>query len=657
MTDRGVLVGLSAGALGAERRPGPRASPPLSGRRGRTAVIGLQFLGGRAHPVSASGLLPGRVNWLVGRRSAWRTNIPTYEAVTYHGVFPGIDAVFHGRGGRLEYDFRVGAGARLQSIALGVTGARSLRLGRDGELVLSTAAGELIQPRPLIYQQAAPARRLVDGGWRLVHGRLGFWARGYDSRRPLVIDPTLAYSTYLGGSNGPAYGNGIAVDGSGDAYVVGTAYSGDFPTTAGAFQTTNHAVSGANAFVTKLNSTGTALVYSTYLGGTTRATGTGPAVDSGNGIAVDGRGDAYVVGTTASDDFPTTPGAYQTTNHTGGGGTNTVNAFVTKLNPAGTGLVYSTYLGGSGTEHEGDSANAVAVDGHGNAYVTGVTASRDFPTTAGAYQTANNSTLDVPGNAFVTKVNADGTTLGYSTYLGESGTGIAVDAGGQAYVVGHSAFVTELAPTGGAVVFSSYLGGSGNGGPDSASGIVLDCSGGAYVTGTTGSSDFPTTPAAYQTTKHTAGSAAFAAKLIVGTAPSSSCPSGGGNQPPPLGGGPQPPPKAKRHALRALVVHVTPHRAQGPPYRYLISGRIVLPRGVSKRAGCRGHLREHIQRGHLTIAVRRTNVTRNCTHRLRVTLPSRRGLGHNGRLGIIVRFLGNAALKPKTGRPAMVFYG
>jgi hypothetical protein len=242
----------------------------------------------------------------------------------------------------------------------------------------------------------------------------------------------LAYSTFLGGAS-TDQGSGIAVDGAGNAYVTGWTVSADFPTTPGAFDTT---AAGADAFVTKLNPAGSALVYSTYLGGA--------STDQGSGIAVDGAGNAYVTGFTFSADFPTTPGAFDTTFNPG-----TFDAFVTKLNPAGSALVYSTYLGGAST----DQGFGIAVDGAGNAYVTGLTVSADFPTTPGAFDT----TFNGGGDAFMTKLN----------------------------------------PAGSALVYSTYLGGASN---DQGSGIAVDGAGNAYVTGSTFSADFPTTPGAFDTT-------------------------------------------------------------------------------------------------------------------------------------------------------------
>ncbi len=343
------------------------------------------------------------------------------------------------------------------------------------------------------------------------------------------LDPTgsaLVYSTYLGGS-GDDLGSGIAVDAAGNAYVAGGA-STNFPTTAGAFQTTFASTSAINldVFVTKLNPTGSAPVYSTYIGGS--------GGDSGTGIAVDSAGNAYVTGGTNSANFPTTAGAFQTT-FVNAFDTDT-DAFVTKLDSTGSTLVYSTYLGGSSTE----SGAGIAVDASGSAYVTGRTESFDFPTTPGAFQPAAANSLS---DAFVTKFDPAGSALVYSTRLSGSandvGSGIAVDAAGNAWVTGATfsddfpttpgafqfthvggwdVFVTKVNPAGSALVYSTYLGGSGpvpqhGDGSDEGYGIALDTAGNAYVTGTTISSNFPTTPGAFQPAL--AGSRdAFVAKFV-----------------------------------------------------------------------------------------------------------------------------------------------
>ena len=346
------------------------------------------------------------------------------------------------------------------------------------------------------------------------------------------LNPTgsgLVYSTYLGGSADDR-GDGIAIDTAGNAYMTGSTSSTNFPTTPGAFKTT---FGGGvdeffphDAFVTKLNPTGSGLVYSTYLGGS--------GDDSGLGIAVDPAGNAYVTGDTDSADFPTTLAAFQPALD------GPCDAFVTKLNLTGSGLVYSTYLGGSGCEGGG----GIAVDAAGQPYVTGQTDSTNFPTTPGAFQTANAGSAD----AFVTKLNPTGSGLVYSTYLGgsgfEGGQGIALDTSPMpnAYVIGTTgstnfpttpnafqptfaggppdgdAFVTKLNPTGSGLIYSSYLGGSGQ---DRGNDIALDAlpNPNAYVTGSTRSTDFPTTPGAFQTTNGGGLKDAFVAKIAEAAVP------------------------------------------------------------------------------------------------------------------------------------------
>ena len=360
---------------------------------------------------------------------------------------------------------------------------------REAILHCKTDNGEILQYKPMVYQEVdGDAKKLLSGHYVLTgKHELGFQVAGYDASRPLIIDPVLAYSTYIGGSS-TEFGRGIAVDLGGNAYVAGLTASTDFPTV-NRLQPVS--VDSEDAFVMKLNSTGSALVYSTYFGGS--------GSDDAMGIAVDLAGNAYVTGVSYSTDFPTTPGALGTPLNDRG------NAFVTKLNPTGSGLVYSTYLGGSDL----DQGNGIAVDLAGNAYVTGFTGSTDFPTTAGAFQTTNDGQ-----RAFVAKLNLTGSALVYSTYLGgsdggEVGGGITVDTFGNAYVTGHTGaidfptvnplqpelkggvdvFVSKLNPAGTGLVYSTFLGGSGS---DGAAGIAVDSAGNAYVTGSTDSTDFPT---------------------------------------------------------------------------------------------------------------------------------------------------------------------
>jgi len=459
---------------------------------------------GAARKALASGIdeLPGKANYFIGRDpSKWRRDVPTYGKVRYQNVYPGIDLVYYGNQRQLEYDFVLAPGANPNKIVLGFKGADKLEIDAEGSLVLHASGGDIRQHKPVIYQDIDGVRRDIAGGYvRKDAKRVGFQVAAYDASRPLIIDPVvLSYSTYLGG-NGGDFGAAIAVDAGGNAYVTGNTSSTDFPTTAGAFQVSFGGNIDGDAFVTKLNSTGTALVYSTYLGGID--------YDSGSGITVDTEGNAYVTGYTRSNNFPITAGAFQTTfaDPAGSG-----NVFVTKIDPTGGALVYSTYLGGSGDEQFSGARNGIALDSSGSAYVTGSTRSADFPITAGAFQSVHSGAFD---NPFVTKLDPTGSALIYSTFLGEgTGQGIAVDSNGSAYVIGNvqgpfpttsgavqrtggRVFVTKLDPAGTTLIYSTLLGG----GREAGEAIAVDAEGNAYVTGYTYSASFPTTPGAFQPT-------------------------------------------------------------------------------------------------------------------------------------------------------------
>jgi hypothetical protein len=383
-----------------------------------SALLRIKLVGANPAPqLTGFDELPGTANYFIGNDpKKWHTDVPTYAKVKYHAVYPGVDLVYYGNQRQLEHDFIVAPGADPRLISLRLEGAKKLSLDLHGDLVLKTQNGEIRFQKPVIYQKVDGGRQEIAGAYKLKgKNRVGFEVAAYDVTKPLVVDPTLVYSTYLGGSSYDL-GQAIAVDSAGSAYVTGSSQSTDFPTTTGAFQT---ALPGpANVFVSKLNAAGSGLVYSTYLGGSSG--------ENGYGIAVDSGGSAYVTGRTFSTDFPTTTGAYQTSNASGG----CCDVFVTKLNAAGSGLVYSTYLGGSNADY----AYGIAVDSVGSAYVTGATYSTNFPTTTGAYQTANSSNPSYSDDAFVTKLNAAGSGLVYSTYLGGSdideGHAIAVDSGG-----------------------------------------------------------------------------------------------------------------------------------------------------------------------------------------------------------------------------------
>jgi len=575
--------------LSAFVEPQPEVAPP--------AVLRMTLLGAKRTP-HLEGLeeFPGKANYFIGNDPRkWRTNVPMYAKVRYREVYPGVDLLYYGNQRQVEHDFIVAPGTDPRVITLGLEGADKASIGADGDFVLGIKDGEVRFQKPVVYQEVDGVRREIPSNYVVKAARqVGFHVGRYDGTRPLIIDPVLSYSTYLGGSgndsgfgiavdsavnayvtgatNSPNFptmnpvtaacpptcgsglnmdafvtklnpsltgaaslvystylggsgndsGNAIAVDSGHNAYVTGGTSSSDFPTvnayqsTLGGTRVEGLVVNPGDAFVAKLNSAGNGLVYSTYLGGESE--------DVGLGIAVDAAEDAYVTGFT-DPDFPTTPGAFQPNAPAGESA-----AFVAKLSAAGNSLLYSTYVGGSTF----DQGFAIAVDSGGNAYVTGITYSGDFPT-MNAFQ----STLGSPyaGNAFVTKLNPSLTgaaSLVYSTYLGgtdlDQGFGIAVDSGGNAYVTGFAssdnfpatgrlgpgggedAFVTKLNPslTGAAsLVYSTYLGG---GGYDAGHSISVDSGGNAYVTGITYSSDFLTTANAIQSSAG-GGSDAFVAVL------------------------------------------------------------------------------------------------------------------------------------------------
>ncbi len=465
--------------------------------------------------------LPGKSNYFIGNDPRnWRTNVPAYSKVKYRGIYPGVDLVYYGSHRALEYDFVVAPKADPSRIRLRIAGADRVSINRDGDLVMETAAGEVRLDRPRMYQLDRGRQNPVDGEYFLAGaGDVSLRLGAYDRNRELIIDPVLQYSTFLGGTASDA-ASGIAVDSNGNAFITGKTSSTDFPTTTGAYQTSLHGTT--NVFVTELNPTGTALVYSTYLGG---LTGNG---DTGFAIAIDAQGDAYVTGLTTSSNFPTVNAIQSELKSTAG------DAFVAEVNPTGSGLIYSTYLGGSGVA--GDVGTGIAVDPNNIAYVTGLTTSGDFPV-----QNALQSTLKNAVSAgFVTAFSPGGSTLVYSTYLGgsgvagDSGAAVSVDSSGDAYVTGatsstdfpttkgayqsahkgtgFNAFLTEINAAGTSFLYSTFLGGStANGGLGF--GITLDASSNAYLTGLTSAPDFPITAGAAQSTLTGTGGHAFVSKI------------------------------------------------------------------------------------------------------------------------------------------------
>jgi hypothetical protein len=480
-----------------------------------SSLVRLKLLGANDEAsIDALDELPAKSNYFVGNDpKKWRTNVANYARVESRNVYPGIDMVYYGHSGQLQYDFNVAPGANPESIRLSFEGADTIQINSTADLEIGTSAGRFRQPKPVVYQQLNGARKEIECRYALNSEReVGFAIANYDPGEPLTIDPVLSYSTYLGGKRGDE-ALGIAVDSSGNAYVTGRTTSPDFPTVPGAFQ---RALSKDNfiVFITKINSSGTAIDYSTYLGGS-QSLRFGDSGDQGLAIAVDAAGSAYVTGETSSLDFPTTPGALRSTPLVDPFIDNNTDAFVTKLNATGSALVYSTYLGGLHPGFEApvgsvDVGRSIAVDSDGNAYVAGQTDSADFPV-ANALQPRRLSV----NSAFVSKLNPTGSALVYSTYLGgENGdtgaSSIAADAVGNAYVAGTTrsaafpvtanafqsslsgssdAFVAKIDARGTTLVYSTYLGGHGD---DETGGIAIDRAGNAYVTGRTSSTDFPT---------------------------------------------------------------------------------------------------------------------------------------------------------------------
>ncbi len=442
--------------------------------------------------LTASSALPGHVNFFRGSdSSAWRTNVPTYGTITYNNVYKNIDVKFYGTGKNIEHDVIVRAGGDPSLVRFSYKGINGLRVTEEGDLIVDLDKGKIVEKKPIVYQVINGSKVKINSSYRLLGKEdgayeYGFKVASYDHERDLVIDPVLDYSTYLGGSAADT-ANAIAVDSTGAAYVTGSTFSTDFPVL-GAFQGTT--AGAPDVFVTKINPTGTALVYSTYIGGSVQ--------DQANAIAVDSSGNAYITGFTTSPDFPTV----SPISAVNAGAT---DIFVTKIDPTGAALLYSTYLGGTFDE----IANGIAIDAAGNAYVAGGTTSTDYPV-ASALQGVSGGLTDV----FVSKIDSTGTVLAYSTYLGgaadESANAIDVDPSGNIYITGNTKsidyplaspiqttltetvwgdiFITKIASGGASMTYSTYLGGSLW---ESGNAIKADASGNTYVTGFSNSVDFP----------------------------------------------------------------------------------------------------------------------------------------------------------------------
>lgn len=547
----------------------------------RSSMVRMKLRGANAAKISGAETLPGKVNYFIGNDpKKWIAGAPTYRRVEYKQVYRGVDLVYYGTQRQLEYDFVVAPGADPGQIALEFSGAKP-KLGSDGQLQLALDGAPLKFRKPVVYQTIDGQRKPVTGEYKLHGNRVQFALGAYDRSQPLVIDPILDYLSYYGGGPmgnvfigasqtrcaqcTPQPAQGVAVDSAGNLYITGTTDPPAIPVM-NAYQTAPKLTNpnGYMVFVAEINPTASALVYSTYLGGSLE--------QRGSAIAVDSSGAAYVTGETHSADFPVTAGAYQmlcAPSNRGPNGTVvsacgdfSQNAFLTKLAPGGASLVYSTFLGG-GTGS--DTANAVAVDSQGRAYVAGISSdSCDpgqgqnalycFPETANAllsqslYNRAFNPKAANPGAAFVAVFDAAGAHLLYSTLYGDKnpsnnvhntgvyGTGVAVDPTGNFYLTGlgqdpaipttpnafqptgtnlqsnggqvFRGFVAKFSPVtgigaGATFLYGTYLGGTSLTeccGSDQVSGIAADASGNAYITGITQSPDFPVTPGAHNAT-------------------------------------------------------------------------------------------------------------------------------------------------------------
>lgn len=495
----------------------------LRDTRAHAATADMGFVGANTEAqIRGGGETAGKVNYFIGNNpSQWQTGLPTFGNVQVTELYPGINMVFHGNQRQLEYDFTIAPGADPNAIKMRFNGVGRISITSGGDLVLKIGTHELRQPKPEIYQTISGARKVIAGGYKILDsGTVAFETAGYDHALPLVIDPVLGYSGYFGGNLSDT-ATGLVLGPSNCICIAGETLSTKF-STIGAAQT-NYAGGQFNgdAFVAKMDQTGTNLIYLTYLGGSYE--------DAAFGLAVDTNGDAFVTGYTDSPNFPTTNALYPTIRGKPNplfGNIYPANAFVAELNPNGTNLIYSTYLGGTNQ----NAATSIAVDSSDNAYVVGYTYSGDFPVT-NAFQShlACSNNIYLNGNGFVTEIASNDTSLLYSTFLGgtnyDVAEGVALDSSNDVLVVGYTGsfnfpttntpgnypnakylsgitnrvpgyntydgFVTKFPPFSTKptnLIYSMFLGGTND---DAAFGVAADAAGNAYVTGWTASTNFP----------------------------------------------------------------------------------------------------------------------------------------------------------------------
>ena len=523
LTGQGLVVAVRPSGNASARTSG-RGSSLMAVRKQQRALtqaapssLSINLVGAAANPVVVGEhALPTKVNYFIGRNpSQWRRNIPTYGQIRYRNVYPGIDLVYYGNSHKLEYDFDLAAGADVRKIGFAINGADSISVDASGNLVIAKGGSTFILQTPAIYQEVNGSRTPVAGKYTLNDpSHVGFSVGNYDNTKPLVIDPVLVYSTFLGGS-ADDFSNGIAVDSSGDAYVTGITDSPDFPlATIGSYSSTQFRM-----YLTKFDPSGSTLLFADYFGGTSGG-------DQAYAVALDSSGNAYVTGCTTSSDFPVM-NAYQSSL------AGSQDAFLTEFSSDGSSLTYSTYLGGASLTSIGGSTsqfgNSVSVDATGEAVVAGVTTATDFPTVSANQSSVSADQFGDWGEyGFVTKFAAGGASLVYSTYLGgntvnvpscagctfpdSEALGVAIDSSGNAYVTGTTnttnfpvtsgaftqsypgyyqsnvGFVAKFTSSGGAA-YSTYLGGSTS---SFLNAIAVDSNGSAYVTGyDSAGDDFP----------------------------------------------------------------------------------------------------------------------------------------------------------------------
>ena len=456
---------------------------------GAQDTMEIRFPGAGLNPqIAGEGEQQGHVNYLLGPDpSSWHRNLPTYQRIRYKEIYPGTDLLFYGNGSKLEHDFVVSPAADPSQIVFTIGGAKQTAIQADGSLAVTLSSGTVRFEKPRAYQKDGNTEHDVSVSFLAKSdGAIGFRVGAYNPAQPLVIDPVLTFETYLAGTTGSTT-FGVATDSSGNTYVTGMAWSG-YPVTADAFQTTCPACpNNPTVFVTKLNPAGTAQVYSTFLGGS--------LYNRPTAIAVDANGNAIVTGYTWSSDFPTKKPVEQPLN------TNANYGFISSLTPDGSGLNYSSLLGGSATY-----AYALALDSSGDAYITGVTSPESFPVTAGALDIGASGNLPDNILGFISKFTPAG-SLAYSALIGDfNGSGslvgpqsIAVDTVGAAYITGlaasdypttagsyiptlpygvyQGAVVSKLHPDGSKFDYSTFLAGG------TTSSIALDPAGNAWIAG------------------------------------------------------------------------------------------------------------------------------------------------------------------------------